>query len=266
MAQDITSWAEMKQVLRQLDDPEVKGMFKTIVVDTVDICAQLCEKYVCSQLDIENIGDGGWTKNGWSKVKKEWENTFRSIAMKGYAVLFISHSKERTITNKDQSSYTAIGPSCSNAYNEIIKNMVDIQGYIDMDKGDRRLILRSPDGTIECKSRFAMIAPNIPFSYESLVEALNKAIDDEAVATDQKFVTDSKESRPEVATYNFDEVMNEFKELSSTLMEKSQEYHPRITAIIEKHLGKGKRIADATLSQAEVIAVINGEIKDTLMS
>ena len=54
----------MKQVLRQLDDPEVKDMYHTIVVDTVDIASQLCEKYICSQLGIENIGDGGWATNG----------------------------------------------------------------------------------------------------------------------------------------------------------------------------------------------------------
>ena len=46
--QDITTWGEMKQVLRQLDDPEVKDMFKTIIIDTVDIASQLCEKYICS--------------------------------------------------------------------------------------------------------------------------------------------------------------------------------------------------------------------------
>ena len=265
IAQDITSWAEMKQVLRQLDDPEVKENFKSVVIDTVDIASQLCEKYVCSQLDIENIGDGGWTKNGWAKVKKEWETTFRNIAMKGYAVVFISHSKERTVTNKDQTQYNAIGPSCSNVYNEIIKNMVDIEGYIDVDKGERKLVLRSDDGTIECKSRFSCIDKIIPFSYQSLVDALNKAIDEEANNTGNKFVTEEKEKIAVAATYDFDSLMAEFKEMATTLMNKSQDYQPKITAIIEKHLGKGKKIGDATIAQAEVIAVINGEIKDTLL-
>ena len=75
-AQDVTTWGEMKQVLRQLDDPDVKGMFSSVVIDTVDIASQLCQKYLCSQLGIESIGDGGWGVNGWAKVKKEWENTF----------------------------------------------------------------------------------------------------------------------------------------------------------------------------------------------
>ena len=73
IAQDISTWGELKQVLRDLKKPEVKQLFSTIIIDTVDIASQLCEKYLCNQLGIENIGDGGWAVNGWAKVKKEWE-------------------------------------------------------------------------------------------------------------------------------------------------------------------------------------------------
>jgi hypothetical protein len=42
MAQDVTTWGEMKQVFRELKKEEVKAVYKTIVVDTVDIAADLC--------------------------------------------------------------------------------------------------------------------------------------------------------------------------------------------------------------------------------
>lgn len=48
IAQDVTSWAEVKMVLRELKKPEVRERFKTLIIDTVDVCAALCEKYVCS--------------------------------------------------------------------------------------------------------------------------------------------------------------------------------------------------------------------------
>ena len=35
LVQDITSWADLKQVLRELKKPEVKEKFKTIAIDTV---------------------------------------------------------------------------------------------------------------------------------------------------------------------------------------------------------------------------------------
>lgn len=264
--QDIVSWAEMKQVLRQLDDPEVKGLFRTIIVDTVDKASQLCEKYVCNQLGIENIGDGGWATNGWKKVKLEWEQTFNSIAMKGYAVVFISHSKEKTIKRKDGTEYNQIVPSCSNAYNEIIRNMVDIEGYIDVENGERKLVLRSPDDSVECKSRFKYMSPVIPFSYDNLVKEMNKAIDEEAKHHGEQYVTTEREEIKDTVTYDYDSLMAQFQDYVGILMQKSQtEYGPKITHIIDKYLGKGKKISEATIEQAEIISLIVTEIKEDLI-
>lgn len=265
MAQDVTTWGEMKQVLRQLDDPEVKDMYSSVIIDTVDIASQLCEKYICNQLGIENIGDGGWSTNGWAKVKREWETTFRSIAMKGYAVVFISHSKDKTFKRKDGTEYNQIVPSCSNAYNEIIKNMADIQGYIDVNNNERNLVLRSLDDSVECKSRFAKIDASIPFSYDSLVEAMNKAIDLEASETGNKFVTTEREKAVKVTTYDYDELIDEFRDLVGDLMQKSPTNGPKITAIVDKILGKGKKVGDTTPDQAEFIYLINTEIKEDLI-
>ena len=263
IAQDVTTWGEMKQVLKQLDKPEVKDLFKTIIIDTVDIASQLCEKYVCNQLGIENIGDGGWGVNGWSKVKKEWETTFRNITMKGYAVLFISHSKERTTTRKDGTTYNSIGPSCSNAYNEIIKNMVDLEGYIDINGGERRLILRSDDDSVECKSRFAMIEPNIAFSYESLVDALQKAIANEAKLTDNKFITNEKIKEVAPITYDYNQLMADFQTVVGSLMEKdSTKYKSKIVEVTTRVLGKGKKFTECTEDQVELMAEIVDELKE----
>ena len=42
-------------------------------------------------------------------------------------------------------------------------------------------------------------------------------------------------------------------------------YAPRITGIIDKYLGKGKKVSDATREQAELIYLIVDEIKTDLM-
>ena len=263
LAQDITTWGQMKEVLRELKKPEVKAAFKTIIVDTVDIASVLCEKYICSQLDIENIGDGGWSTNGWAKVKREWESTFRAITMEGYALIFISHSKDKTFKPKNAPEYNQIVPSCSNAYNEIIKNMADIQGYIDVDGNQRKLVLRSADGSIECKCRFKYIAPVIEFSYQSLVNALNDAIDKEAMETNNKFITNERSVVAAADNYDYDALMAEFSVIANDLMNRNQaKYGPLITQIIDKYLGKGKKIAETTPGQAEFIYLILQEVKE----
>lgn len=262
VAQDVASWSEMKQVLRQLDDPEIKETFKTIVIDTVDRASAACEKYICNQIGVENIGDGGWQNNGWSKVKKEWEQTFTSLAMKGYAILFISHSKTKKITRKDGSEYDAIIPTCPSAYNEIIKNMVDMEGFISIDNAQRSLVLRTIDDTIECKSRFKYIEASIPFSYNSLVEAMNQAIDKEAEIHGNDFITEERETLREETTYDYDTLMDEFKRITTPLLkEDAAKYGPHLTAIIEKYLGKGKKVSETTPAQADFIFLINDEIK-----
>ena len=54
---DVTSWSDIKQILRELKKPAVKERYKTIIVDTVDLAGDMCEKYICSQNDVEKIGE-----------------------------------------------------------------------------------------------------------------------------------------------------------------------------------------------------------------
>ena len=122
-AVDITSWTELKQVLRELKKPEVKDMYTSIVCDTVDIMADLCQKYICNQLGIENIGDGGWTTNGWSKYKKEFEETFRTLAQQGYAIVFLGHAKEKSVKPQYGEEYQQICPSLQSSAATIVENM-----------------------------------------------------------------------------------------------------------------------------------------------
>lgn len=269
IAQDITTWGEMKQVMRELKKPEVKERFKSIIVDTADIAADLCQKYVCSQLGIENIGDGGWTTNGWAKYKKEFEDVFRTLAQLGYAVVFISHDKEKTIKPQNANEYQQIGSSMQSSALAIIENMSDIIGYAHpkvTDQGARMVLtLRSLDNSIRCGCRFKYIDPEIDFTYEALTNALNKAIDKEAAETNNQFVTNDRVAATIVKEYNFDELMDEFRDLAGQLMQKSQTNGIKITQVVDKYLGKGKKVGDATPDQAELIHLIVTEIKEDLM-
>ena len=254
---DVTSWGDIRKVMKQLSDPRAHEIYQTVVIDTVDKASQLCEKYMCNKLSIENIGDGGWSTNGWAKVKKEWEATFNSLAMMGYAIVFISHDKDKTFTRKDGTTYNQIIPSCSNAYNEIIRNMVDLQAYGLIEDGNRYLVFRSPDDSIQCKSRFSHMQERVPLGYQELVDALNDAIDKE----DGTYVTDKKVATPVVQELDFDDLMKSFQELVGKIQagagnDFGSTWAPKIAATVEKYLGKGKKVSDMTPSQAEQLDLI----------
>ena len=83
MAKDINSWGEFRKTLRELDDPDVKNAFQTIVIDTADIAYGYCEKYVCSQASdaknsYENIADIPFGK-GYKMAQAEFDVCIRKI-------------------------------------------------------------------------------------------------------------------------------------------------------------------------------------------
>lgn len=270
VAQDITTWGEMKQVVRELKKPEVKERFKSLIVDTADIAADCCQKYMCNQLSIENIGDGGWSVNGWAKYKKEFEDTFRTLTQLGYAVVFISHDKEKTIAPQNAKEYQQIGSSMQSSALSIIENMSDIIGYAHpkvTGNGTRMVLtLRSNDNSIRCGCRFKHIRPEIDFTYQALTDALNEAIDREAAETNNQFVTDERQATVIVKEYDYDALMAEFQDIAGQLMERAAATNgPKIIQIIEKYLGKGKKITETTRDQAEFVYLIVTEIKEDLM-
>lgn len=273
IAQDVTTWGEMKQVYRELKKPEVQEQFKTVVIDTVDVAADLCQKYICSQLGIETMGEGGWGTNSWSRYKKEFEDVFRGLTMMGYAVVFISHAK--TGTDKDQTGkeFGFTKPTTQSSALQIIENMADIycfaRMYLGSDGEEKRVLtLRSPAGSgISCGSRFKYIASEIPLSYEALTKAIGDAIDKEAKEHDNKYVTTERESVPVVQEHDFDALMAKFETMVGDLMTKDQTYYaPRITQVIEKYLGKGKKMSGVTRDQAELVYLVVSEIEDDLVN
>ena len=266
MAQDITSWAEMKQVYRELKKPEVQATFDAVIVDTIDIAADRCKKYICNQNGIEDLGDMGYGK-GWTKFKDEFNEIFRGLTQLGYAVFFIGHDKLEQIDNPDGTKTSKIRPSLSNSTKTVIAGMADIYGYSHQKNVNEMsvLTLRDPSGIVECGCRFKYIPNEITMSYKNLENAINDAIDKEASETNNMFVTTERIVAPVEVTYDYDALMAEFQDLVGQLMSTGTTNAPKITTIVEKYLGKGKKVSDTTPEQAEFIDLIINDIKQDLM-
>ena len=266
MAQDVTSWAEMKQLYRQLKDPRVQEMYRCVIIDTIDIAADRCKKYICNQNGIEDLGDLGYGK-GWTKFKEEFNEVFRGLTQLGYAVFFIGHDKPESIDNPDGTKTLKIRPALSNSTKTVIAGMADIYGYAHQKAAGEMsvLTLRDSSGTIECGCRFKYMPTEIVMNYKNLVNDLNEAIDKEAAETAGQFVTNERIVAPSAVTYDDDALMAEFQDWVGQLMSKGTTNGPKITAIVEKYLGKGKKVGDTTPEQAEFVSLIVADIKSDLM-
>lgn len=179
MVQPIQKWTEMRQVLRQLEKPEVKEKFEVIGIDTVNIAYELCEQYICNQHGVQKIGDipyGG----GYALLTKELEGAFRQITMLGYGLIFTTHLKE--IADED-GKVVGYKPDMNNRCLKIVNGLVDIIGVITQswnDKGEsERWIQTRSTPTVTAGSRFKYLEPRIPFGYSEFVNALKKAIERE---------------------------------------------------------------------------------------
>lgn len=269
MAQDITSWGEMRQIVRELKKPEVKAVYKSLIVDTADVASDYCQKYICNQLGIENMGDGGWSNNSWVKYRKEFEDVFRTLAQLGYAIVFLSHDKEKTIKPQNGTEYQQIGSSVQSTALSIIENMSDIIAYAHtkVEDGNSKtvLTLRSPDNSIRCGCRFKYIKSEIDFSYNSLVSALNDAIQKEAAETDNKYITEKPNEPTQVREFNFTSLLEEFSGEVKRIMEIDSNNAIRITQIVDKYLGKGKKVSEATPDQAELVYLIIEDLKHDIV-
>lgn len=272
--QKAKNWSDIRALMRYCKDDKFKERFKAIAFDTIDVCASFAEKYVCAQLDIQTLGEGGWSKNGWSTFKKELEEVFRTITMEGYAVLFISHDKTEEVTRPDGTKYNKIVPTAQSSLNNIIKNMADIiaYGYFDPATQERYMMLRSLDGMVDVGCRFQYIDSKIPFGYQPLVDALNRAIDKEEEMGGKVVETKIQEVTKEL---DFDVLMKEFNEIvanipgSTDINQSTDEgkqfleyWAPRITEITTKYLGTGKKVSQCTRAQVEQLSLIVDEIKE----
>ena len=274
--QKAKNWSDIRALMRFCKDDRMKERYKAIAFDTIDVCASFAEKYVCAQLDIQTLGEGGWAKNGWSVFKKELEEVFRTITMEGYAVLFISHDKTEEVTRPDGSKFNKIVPTAQSSLNNIIKNMADIiaYGYFDPVSQERYMMLRSFDGMVDVGCRFQYIEPKIPFGYKPLVEALNAAIDKEEEMGGKVVASKIQETTKEL---DFDALMKEFNNIVANIPgsidakgetedgKKFQEYWvPRITEITTKYLGPGKKVVQCTRAQVEQLSLVVDELKELI--
>ncbi len=259
MAQDITSWGEMKQVYRELKKQEVKQKYKSVIVDTIDIAADMCQKYICDQNGITTLGELGYGK-GWTFFKNEFSQVFRGLTQLGYAVFFIGHDKEVI----DDNGNKTIRPALTASTKTIISGMADIIGYAHQRKGASQsvLTLRCDDDSIECGSRFKYTKNEFPMSYDNLVDAVKEAIEEEANENGRKFVTDKKQEIKETETYDFNTLMKEFQGLVTAIMDEDENNGPKITAVVEHYLGKGKKASEITPYQVEFLHLINEDLKN----
>jgi hypothetical protein len=268
MAQPINKWSEFKQVLKQLKKEEVQQRFETIIIDTADIAWDLCESYVLSREGVDKISDIPYGQ-GYGMVEKEFDEALRSIPLLDYGLVLISHSEDKEFKDENGESYQRIVPTLPKRARKVVTRMVDIIAYSrtvqDPESGETSVNLYMR-GTprFEAGSRWKHTPDYIPFKYENLVEVIADAIEKQAEEDGVEATSEHINVFQEAETRSFDEVMEEINETLGKLMEITEDNAPKITSIVENHLGKGRKVSEADESQLEMLVLILDDLKDLL--
>lgn len=266
MALPMNSWSDFKKALRQLKQPQVQEAYSTIILDTVDIAYDLCVKHICNINGVDSIGAipyGG----GHNLVAKEFDESIRLITQLGYGLVMISHSTNKQFVNEDGQEYSKIVPTLANKGRLICERACDIIGYstvIETPEGMKTRLYTRGTTKFTAGSRFAYMPPFIDFNYDSLVNAIADAIDKEALEHDNKYVKNERDIIDTSAlTVDYDVVMEQFNTLVQQYMNENPEYYgARIVEVVERHLGKGKKVAECTRDQADIIDLIIYDLKE----
>ena len=265
---DINKWSDYKMAIRDLADQRTKDRFKTVIIDTVSICWDMCEKFVCQQNGVQKIADIPWGA-GYTACKKEFESSLRQITQLGYGVVLIAHSASRVEKTADGSDIEIISPDLPKRASEVCNGIVDIIGYIGNEwvNGERKRWLYTRETpTLFAGSRFKYMPDKIPFSYEQLVNAIADAIE-MAEKKDGATVVDSAKPTSTVEV-NFDEVRAKAQDLWTKLVGSGENARPDVAnAILKKieiTMGRRMKLSEFTEDQADLLALVVLDMEEML--
>lgn len=266
-AQPVNNWSEFLKYLRELKQEEIKSKFETIVIDTADIAYEYCEQYICNVEGVDAINKVPFGQ-GFTKAGKEFDSKLRQIVQLGYGLVIISHAQDKTFQNEDGTEYNKIVPTLGNKPRLICTRMCDIIGYsrvVETEAGNKTYLFMRGTPRFDAGSRFKYTPEHIEFSYKNLVDAIGDAIDKQAAEDGNDYITETRDNvhLDTTLTLDFDTLMNEFQQITAQYVDKDSAYYaPRITEIVDRHLGKGKKVGDCTRDQVMLIDIIVSELKE----
>ena len=279
----VNRWSEFKDVLRQLKTDEAKERYYNIILDTADILYDFCTKYICANNDADTVSDIPFGK-GYGMIEKEFDEALRSIVQMGYGLVIISHEADKTFTDESGKQFNKIVPTLDKRANNIVARMADIIMYTRSipGEGGTEKVMAFCRGTsrYEAGSRFKYFPEYFELSYKNLVNAIGEAIDkqEQEEGTDY-FTSEVQNAYADTSSeLDYDALMKDFSDIVANIPgstdaqletedgKKFKEYwQPRITQTIERFLGKGKKMKDATRDQVEAISLVVNELKSMVI-
>ena len=243
----MTSWSDMKDLVRQLKTPQAREMYDTIVFDTISASSTMCYKYSLDQLGISDPSEAAYGR-GWRVIKDEWR-VIQEIVKLGYCIVFISHSKESEVTDaKTKTSTVKVKTDLEGWSGDSIWGLSDFVFYVrkEMDEnGIENVYAYSDLPNVDTKRRHPAFPQRFYFSYDEIINGLNLVIEVERALGNEISTTNVHEIQEESWETYRDQVIELVRELNDTVLAGEmeaciREFFPdiRLSQTTEFHKGK----------------------------
>lgn len=266
----IASWSDFKNAVTQLCGPSGREHFDTVVIDTYTNLILLLDKYIGAKLSNDktslDFGSDADYGKGTKGMRAELGIQLQKLANQGYLLLNVVHAEDKTDfdTGKDY-----IGTSLSNSLYGVAEKFVDQIVYLRKEKEakdgsvEHRIWFNAKGGFNGAGGRFTPDVDSVFCSFENMEKAILDAIDKKGEAGIDLITATKPSVVIKQEDYEFEDLLNEFKDITASLVEKLPDTAPKkITSIVEKELGTGKKVANMTNAQTEILAVILANIKN----
>ena len=266
-AQKISKWSDFKLVLKQLEQPRAHDIYDTVVIDTVGQAYTLCEEFTCAQAGVQTLGDVPYGA-AYVSCKKEFESALRKITMLGFGICCICHSEVKKESGPDETIIETVAPAMPSRAADVVNRLVDIIAYIDVSydesgKAIRNFVTRRTP-TIMAGSRLPYLDAVIPFSYDSLVDAIGRAIAKQE-EMDGAHVVDTTEffaeDKLDYATLR-SEAESLWKTLVATENGMNEDMARRIAKRVEMIFGRPMKISEITEDQTDLLNLVVIEMRE----
>ena len=178
----------------------------------------------------------------------------------------ICHSEKKLLAGPDDTTIESYQPAMPSRAADVVNRMVDIIAYIDQQFDEngqsvRNFITRRTP-TVLAGSRLPYLDPVIPFSYEALIAAIGRAIDEQEKKDGIK-VVDSVVTTP-TKKLSYKEVREECERLWGELVKIDEENANRILKKVEMIFGRRIRLSEITEDQVDLMELVNTEMREML--
>lgn len=167
MTQRKHGWLVFKEIIEELEKGQ--NTFKTVVIDLVNDCYEMCRLYMYDKLGITHESDD--TFRAWDKVRTEYLSTMRRVTNLPYEnIILLSHEDAtKDLTKKTGEKITSVKPKMADKVADSLAGMVGFVGRAYVDDGKHLLSIKS-DEVIYGGGRLGINNVVIPLEWDEVVK------------------------------------------------------------------------------------------------